>query len=91
MPSRRSFLAASTLLPLAGCAQSETEGTARTRAPLPASPAFADLVRFATLAPNSHNTQAWHFAERGRGAAITPDPARRTPVVDPTTTTCSSA
>lgn len=53
------------------------------RAPLPASPAPADLVRFATLAANSHNTQAWRFRLAGDTISILPDMARATPVVDP--------
>ena len=44
-----------------------------------------ELVRFATLAPSSHNTQCWKFALDGSGRSITiqPDLARRFPVVDP--------
>ena len=29
------------------------------RGPLPARPADRELIRYATLAPNSHNTQPW--------------------------------
>ena len=43
---------------------------------------LAELVRMATLAPNSHNTQAWRFAAVPGGVQIAVDPARRTPVVD---------
>lgn len=56
---------------------------ARIRAPLPNNPDFEALVRFATLAPNGHNTQPWRFAELPSGARILPDLTRRTPVVDP--------
>jgi hypothetical protein len=48
-----------------------------------------ELVRLATLAPSSHNTQCWKFAlggdGNGGGRAITilPDLARRCPAVDP--------
>lgn len=44
-----------------------------------------ELVRYATLAPSSHNTQCWKFALDGSGQAITllPDLARLCPVVDP--------
>ena len=44
-----------------------------------------ELVRCATLAPSSHNTQCWKFAIEARGESITllPDLARRCPVVDP--------
>lgn len=44
-----------------------------------------ELVRHATLAPSSHNTQCWKFALDNNLQAITilPDLARRCPVVDP--------
>jgi hypothetical protein len=44
-----------------------------------------ELVRCATLAPSSHNTQCWKFALEGNGRsiAILPDLARRCPAVDP--------
>jgi hypothetical protein len=45
--------------------------------------ALGELVRFATLAANSHNTQAWRFAIGDATIAILPDFTRRTPVVDP--------
>ena len=45
--------------------------------------AFTELVRCATLAANSHNTQAWRFALGESAISIVPDIARRTPVVDP--------
>lgn len=48
-----------------------------------AAPALRELVRCATLAPNSHNTQPWRFVAEGNGLRVLPDPARRTPVVDP--------
>lgn len=53
------------------------------RAPLPTSAVPADLVRLATLAPNSHNTQAWRFTLGENQIAIQPDFSRRTPAVDP--------
>ncbi|MFM2356524.1 MAG: hypothetical protein RLZZ528_2260, partial [Pseudomonadota bacterium] len=37
------------------------------RAPLPDAPSLSDLVRYASLAPNSHNTQAWRFVPGGGG------------------------
>jgi hypothetical protein len=43
----------------------------------------AGLVRFATLAANSHNTQPWLFRVRNGMLRIGPDATRRTPVVDP--------
>lgn len=53
------------------------------RAPIAENRAFSELVRFATLAPNGHNTQPWRFAPLPAGARILPDFSRRTPVVDP--------
>jgi len=42
-----------------------------------------ELVRLATLAPSSHNTQCWKFAQQGLGITILPDLSRRCPAVDP--------
>ncbi len=42
-----------------------------------------ELVRFATLAPSSHNTQCWKFAQEDLGLTIGPDVSRRCPAVDP--------
>jgi len=42
-----------------------------------------ELVRYATLAPSSHNTQCWKFAVEDRAITILPDPLRRCPAVDP--------
>jgi hypothetical protein len=42
-----------------------------------------DLVRQATLAASSHNTQPWKFTVAARSITILPDLTRRTPVVDP--------
>lgn len=53
------------------------------RAPLPTNATAADLVRLATLAPNSHNTQAWRFTLSEGQITIQPDFSRRTPAVDP--------
>jgi hypothetical protein len=49
----------------------------------PTPPETRDLIRFATLAPNGHNTQPWLFRPGKNGIAILPDFGRRTPVVDP--------
>jgi hypothetical protein len=57
--------------------------TARQRAVLAASPDMKELVRYATLAANSHNTQPWKFVVSDSEIRIMPDTARRTPVVDP--------
>ena len=44
-----------------------------------------ELVRYATLAPSSHNTQCWKFRvdDGGRSIAIVADATRRCPAVDP--------
>ncbi|WP_202842210.1 Acg family FMN-binding oxidoreductase [Luteimonas saliphila] len=57
--------------------------TEQLRAPLPAQAGIADLVRYATLAANSHNTQPWRFRVGEHSLDILPDPSRATPVVDP--------
>jgi hypothetical protein len=42
-----------------------------------------ELVRYASLAPSSHNTQCWTFRLQQNAITIVPDLSRRTPVVDP--------
>lgn len=42
-----------------------------------------ELVRYATLAPNSHNTQPWRFRIETDQITILPDFSRRCPAVDP--------
>lgn len=56
---------------------------ARMGRPLPVAPGMADLVRYATLAANGHNTQPWLFSAGEGGVTVRPDFSRRTPVVDP--------
>jgi hypothetical protein len=51
--------------------------------PLADDPDVVDLVRYATLAANSHNTQPWIFRAGAGGIDVLPDASRRTPVVDP--------
>ena len=55
----------------------------RQRQLLASNPGLAELVRMATLAANSHNTQPWVFRLTDRQISILPDVSRRTPVVDP--------
>lgn len=43
----------------------------------------AELVRYATLAPSSHNTQCWKFKLEAGAVTILPDLTRRCPAVDP--------
>ncbi|KWV94887.1 Tat pathway signal protein [Erythrobacter sp. AP23] len=89
--SRRNFLAAGcagvTATWLGGCSGSGMEtydDTARAlRAPLPADAKPEDFVRFASLAPNSHNTQPWKFRLGDDAVDILPDLSRSCPVVDP--------
>lgn len=56
---------------------------AQMRSVLSAQPELAGLVRYATLAPNGHNTQPWRFRLGDGRIDILPDLSRRTPVVDP--------
>lgn len=42
-----------------------------------------ELVRYATLAPSSHNTQCWRFRLERDRITIQPDFSRRCPAVDP--------
>jgi hypothetical protein len=42
-----------------------------------------ELVRYATMAPSSHNTQCWRFALEKDAITILPDFSRRCPAVDP--------
>jgi nitroreductase len=91
MGAGRAIAAAS--LATAGCAGDaggeSYEAAARRiwRPGLPAPMAERDLatelVRCATLAPSSHNTQCWKFALEQGAITILPDLARRCPVVDP--------
>ncbi len=92
MPSRRTLVAGAAVL--AGAAAvggfrwqrgraAYARNIADSRAALPVSPGLPDLVRYATLAANGHNTQPWRFTATATGVAIAPDFARRTPVVDP--------
>lgn len=46
-------------------------------------PDINNLVRYAALAANSHNTQPWKFRAKGGSIEILPDFSRRTPAVDP--------
>ena len=66
-----------------GCWTNYNDAVQAMRSPLPLGADVHDLIRYATLAPNSHNTQAWRFARAPRQIVIQPDFSRRTPVVDP--------
>ena len=54
-----------------------------TWAPMRVEPSKLELVRFATLAANSHNTQPWKFSIKENLISIAPDYSRRCPIVDP--------
>ena len=91
MVDRRQFIAA-TLgfsaaalggLPADATGMTYDEAVKTSRTPLRAAPRDRELVRFATLAANSHNTQPWIFSVRGNEIAIAPDFRRRCPAVDP--------
>jgi nitroreductase len=92
MIDRRGFIAAgaglagATLLSettLAGAQPSYAQAVASTWAPLRSDGGSAELVRYATLAANSHNTQPWKFSLGERQIRISPDLTRRCPSVDP--------
>ncbi|AOJ91124.1 Tat pathway signal protein [Burkholderia sp. MSMB0856] len=55
----------------------------RLRADLTMPPNLGGLIRHATLAANSHNTQPWRFHVGDGFIDILPDISRRTPAVDP--------
>lgn len=77
--------AAMTGLPSSEAAASLTydEAARIARLPLQTTPRNRELVRFATLAANSHTTQPWTFASRASGIMISPDFGHRCPAVDP--------
>ena len=66
-----------------GSTQAYAAYAARLRDALAAQPDAVDLVRFATLAANSHNTQPWRFRLSPGRIELLPDLTRRTPAVDP--------
>ena len=45
--------------------------------------ALLELVRYGTMAANSHNTQPWHFKLSDRSVRLSADMTRRCPAVDP--------
>jgi nitroreductase len=66
-----------------GSMEEYNAAVAATRRALRAQPETRDLIRYATLAPNGHNTQPWRFRVSEGQINILPDLARLTPVVDP--------
>jgi hypothetical protein len=95
MMTRRQFSSAAALtgsMGLAACSSSgESYDAAVQRtwrlgdvATTPPTELQSELVRLATLAPSSHNTQCWRFAiESPQRISILPDTARHCPAVDP--------
>ena len=97
MITRRQFIcsaAAIAALPLAGDLSAaegdESYEAAATRVWRPITEPITDqlllkreLVRYATLAASSHNTQCWQFKIAANGIVILPDFTRRCPAVDP--------
>ena len=89
--NRRSFIAGSAasaaVLPLAACGKvdmAEYEAAAaKLREALAPDPGMQELLRYATLASNGHNSQPWRFSIDGGFASIIPDFSRRTAIVDP--------
>lgn len=57
--------------------------TGSLRAPIRVGAGIDDIIRYATLAANGHNTQPWRFHVEGNVVDILPDLSRATPVVDP--------
>ena len=93
MISRRKIIAGATGLVAGGDAAPERPLSAATAPyedavrstwlPLRAAGGALELVRYATLAANSHNTQPWKFTAAADQITIFPDLSRRCPVVDP--------
>lgn len=90
MLNRRSLLGfaiGAGMAPLSSPAQTATmsyqQAVRQTWAPLQPTPRERELVRAATLAANSHNTQPWIFTASADEITIAPDFRRRCPAVDP--------
>lgn len=98
MVARREFLQRAVALtavtgPLAGCTavggEETYEKAVRTTwrhadgVVAEGAPLLRELVRYATLAPSSHNTQCWRFRIGEKSISILPDFERRCPAVDP--------
>lgn len=44
---------------------------------------LGELIRYATLAPSTYNSQCWRFRTTRESITILPDPRRRSPALDP--------
>lgn len=92
---RRQFLAGGGALAIAGAGAAffgirtmgsmadYNDAVAAIRPTLRQAPETKDLIRYATLAANSHNTQPWRFRSSEIGVEILPDMTRRLAAVDP--------
>ena len=93
MISRRGLLACGSGLAIGGLVSPARTSAASVKtyddavrltwAPLRVDGGARELIRYATLAANSHNTQPWKFKAEERCITIAPDFARRCPAVDP--------
>nr|WP_109671248.1 nitroreductase family protein [Mesorhizobium loti] len=66
-----------------GSMEDYNASVAATRSALTQAPGMSDLIRYATLAANSHNTQPWRFRISDAGIEILPDLTRQIAIVDP--------
>ncbi|EXS68840.1 Acg family FMN-binding oxidoreductase [Sphingobium sp. Ant17] len=66
-----------------GSSSDYADATKAMRAVIPPHAQAHDFIRYATLAPNGHNTQPWQFSVAPGRITIRPDFSRRTVVVDP--------
>lgn len=96
MPTRRDILGAGAValagVSLGGCGAASRDEYASVAAGIwrhaPGIPetlrgVLAELVRYATLAPSTYNSQCWRFRATRDSITILPDPVRRSPAVDP--------
>ncbi|WP_291844893.1 nitroreductase family protein [Bradyrhizobium sp.] len=98
MMSRRRFLKSSSSFAVGGLAAAPVGASAKdtsknttaydeavrsTWAPLRVDGGARELIRYATLAADSHNSQPWKFVAEPRRITIAPDFTRRCPAVDP--------
>lgn len=90
--NRRDFIKNSTLgigaITFSGCSGNSemnlyNKAAEQTRSALEDNADIKDMIRYATLAANGHNTQPWKFQINKSNLAILPDFSRQTPVVDP--------
>lgn len=85
---RRDFLKLSLVtagaVALSGCkvASDYPSRVKQLREPMAANATWQEILRYATLAPNGHNTQPWKFVLGGKSVEIHPDATRHLAVVD---------